>query len=100
MRKDQIQQGDILIRKIKKLPKGAKLLNTNVVAEGEATGHAHTIERASILELDGLMYVDVTDTATITHQEHLPLTIPKGVWQIGRVQEYDYIAEQARIVVD
>ena len=96
----QIQHGDVLFKEVKELPKGAKKLNTNVVAEGEVTGHSHTIERASILELDRIMYVDVTDVATITHQEHLPLTIPKGVWQIGRVQEYDYIEEQARRVVD
>jgi hypothetical protein len=36
----------------------------------------------------------------LTHEEHKPLTVPTGVYKVGRVREYDYFAEMERRVVD
>jgi hypothetical protein len=98
------QQGDLLLRKITALPKGAKRIATKrlTLAEGEATGHHHTIEEAgSALYQDGdTLVLDLKEDATLTHQEHGAIAIEKGIWEVGRVQEYDYFAQMKRSVVD
>jgi hypothetical protein len=110
MKKTQIQQGDVLFRKVYKMPAGVRpVVRTGgvlVIAEGEATGHHHVIAANGasmlVLEKNGRndFYLEVTEPVTITHDEHKPLTIPTGVYKIGRVKEYDYFAEMERRVVD
>ena len=34
------------------------------------------------------------------YEEHKPLTIPPGVYRVGRVKEYDYFAEMERPIAD
>jgi len=101
----QIQHGDVLLKPVERLPKGVIQHKNNgrlVVAEGEATGHAHVITDlgAVLWELKGDLYLEVAEIVTITHEEHKPLEIPEGIYQIGRVQEYDYFQEMARRVID
>jgi len=103
---NQIQHGDVLIKEVGELPRGAKKLPRKngvlLIAEGEATGHNHVItaEPATLYELNGGLYMEVTAPVTITHEEHLPLEIPEGVYEIGRVKEYDYFQEMERRVID
>jgi hypothetical protein len=107
MNKNQIQHGDILIRRIGTLPDGCQEVSRRngriIVAEGELTGHHHTIvaEGCRLLQLKNELYLEVTaDQVEITHEEHKTLPIPKGVYQIGKVKEYDYIQEMERQVRD
>ena len=102
-----LQHGDVLIKGIGKIPEGVKaVLPENdrwVIAKGEATGHNHTIvadKKAILYELKDELYLEVLEPVTIVHEEHKPLPIPEGIYQIGRVQEYDYLAEMSRPVVD
>jgi hypothetical protein len=102
-----IQHGDVLISRIQALPRGVKPINRKngrlVLAEGEQTGHNHVIADAgaSLLQLEGELYLDVTaDKVTITHEEHKPLTIPAGIYKVGIVKEYDYLHEMERRVID
>ena len=37
------RHGDLLLKKIDKLPEGAKKIKTNILAEGEFTGHKHEL---------------------------------------------------------
>ena len=39
----QLQQGDVLLRRIDELPKEVKKKNGRTLALGEATGHHHTM---------------------------------------------------------
>ncbi len=106
----QLQHGDVLIKQVKTLPEGVKLQDREygrlIVARGEATGHNHAIAEkgASIwlLEKDGKtqMYLEVAAPVTITHEEHKAIPIPPGIYEIGRVKEYDYVAEMERQVRD
>jgi hypothetical protein len=105
----QIQHGDVIIRGVTKIPKGARRLGRDgclVVMEGEETGHSHIItgQTADLwtLEKDGVtqLYLEVAEPVTITHEEHKPLEIPTGIYEIGRVKEYDYFKEMERYVVD
>jgi hypothetical protein len=102
----QIQHGDVLIKKVNKLPENCLRRERRggrvIVAAGETTGHAHTIlDKGCVLwELKGELYLEATDPVTITHEEHRPLAIPPGIYQIGTVKEYDYFADMERNVVD
>lgn len=96
-----LQQGDVIIRKVSNI-KGIKLDHLTL-AKGEKTGHHHTITEgdAELYEENGILFLRVNSKeATLTHQEHLPIVIEKGNYQIGIVREYDHFAEEARSVAD
>ena len=96
-----LQQGDVLIKRVTSI-KGEKLKHLTL-ALGAATGHHHTVTEgdAELYEHEGTLFLKVkSENATLTHQEHLPITIPKGDYKIGIVQEYDHFAEEARNVAD
>ena len=94
------RQGDILFVKIEKIPERMKVKQDNIIAEGEATGHKHLL-------VDGLLYQDERDRlfvnveheiATIIHNEHKPVTLPKGNYKVVRQREYE--PKNWRIVSD
>ena len=96
-----LQQGDVIIKPVTGI-KGRKL-NHLTLAQGESTGHHHTITEgdAELYEQEGTLFLWVkSEEATLTHQEHKPITIPKGDYQIDIVREYDHFAEEARNVRD
>ena len=98
-----IRQGDVLI-----LPTGEKLglLNSQklshlTLAEGEMTGHSHRIAQgeAELHQKGDILYLKVlSDSATLTHEEHQSVAIPQGTWMI-RVQR-EYQPEGFRYVCD
>ena len=94
------QQGDVIIKKAK--VKGKKLKHLTL-AQGEVTGHHHTITDGDA-ELyqneDGTLFLKVKEKATLTHQEHKAIEIPEGEYEIGIVKEFDHFAEEARRVRD
>jgi hypothetical protein len=106
---NQIQQGDVLLAPITKLPPGCKVAKKDkrgvVLAEGETSGHYHGIEESGVSLMEaptGERYiVNETDhPVSLTHQEHKPITVNPGVFQIGIVREKDWFTEMVRNVVD
>lgn len=96
-----LQQGDVVLVKVAKI--GGKKLNHLTLAQGEVTGHHHTITEgdAELYEQEGTLFLRVkSETATLTHQEHNTVTIPQGDYKINIVREYDHFAEEARQVRD
>ena len=99
------QQGDVLFKKISKV-KGKKKNGEYVLAVGEATGHSHQVaiegrKDVEIYERDGTLYLRIIgEEATIVHEEHLPLTLTRGDYEVGRVREYNHFAEEAMNVKD
>ena len=104
-------------------PEGRKYLSwnklgTNVIREGEATGHKHeVIEQtpgmATMLEparrfLPGLPNMDMIGTedrlltvkepVEVVHPEHRPLNLPVGIYLIIIQREYDEV--KARRILD
>lgn len=82
-----------------------KKLNHRILAEGEATGHAHRATAGTLYEDDrGSLILDTEGhPVEIIHEEHgavLPLAGVGGRVRIGRVQEMDHAEEAARQVVD
>jgi hypothetical protein len=99
------QQGDVTLRKLDAIPEGkSKVVSRKrcVLAEGEVTGHCHAVEQsdAELIQIGERMLLKLEREATVTHQEHNPITLSPGIWEIGRVQEYDYFSKMARPVQD
>lgn len=97
------RQGDVLIEAVKSVPAGAKTLSgaRMVLAEGEATGHAHTIDSryGEMYERDGILYLNVTEAAPLEHQEHATITIAPGTYRVIRQREWSD-ANEPRHVAD
>ena len=95
------QQGDVILKKVNDI-KGKKL-NHLTLAEGEVTGHHHTITKgdAELYDENGTLFLKVNSKeAELTHQEHNTITLPKGDYEVGIVKEYDHFEEEAKQVRD
>lgn len=103
---NHLRHGDILFRKVDKLPKGAKVsekVSNFVVAEGEHTGHKHvaTSEKPiSLVNYEGLRFMVVEAPTKITHEEHVEIIIDEGIYQIDQEREFDYFNETIAAVRD
>lgn len=98
---EYFQQGDVLIKKIDEMPKKVKKLKTTVIAEGEATGHAHRIiGDGSLYVLGQTMFLQAKAEVELKHEEHDPIKIPPGVYAIDNVREFDHFKQESRKVVD
>jgi hypothetical protein len=72
---------------------------SNVIVAGEATGHAHRLQAGTILEApDGTLYLEITQTTQVVHEDHGPLVLEPGFWLVVRQREYT--PEASRTVMD
>lgn len=98
------QQGDVILRRINSIPNGAKKIADTklMLAEGEVSNHYHGITQlgSEMFQLDNRVFIKLAEPATITHQEHKPVHLEPGIWEVGRVQEFDYLSMMARTVRD
>ena len=95
------RQGDVLFRKISKLPDGERRQRKDAtVAYGEVTGHSHALavedrQVAEVLEIGDGLYVHVSEAgirieggATFVHEEHGSVTLPPGNYEVTIQREY------------
>ena len=86
------RHGDVLVAAVERLPEKVEKLNHRTLAEGEATGHSHRVAEAEAAELyraaDGLYLRVVGDRATLVHQEHGPIDLPRGDYRVWKQREY------------
>ncbi|WP_448600512.1 hypothetical protein [Thermoleptolyngbya sp.] len=69
----------------------AQRLNHLTLAEGEVTGHRHRIAEgeAELYERSGTLYLYVRSaSARLVHEEHQPIDVSRGVWQVRIQREY------------
>ena len=90
------RQGDVLLlaidpdglpEKVRTVPRqGGRV----VLAEGEATGHAHAIRSpgAALLQANDERYLRVTAPVTLDHEEHAALDFPPGTYRVVIQREY------------
>ena len=112
----QYAQGDILFWEAEKLPDEGpnfSLMESRIIAKGEATGHAHVLEgngllfwRANDPTTNGLVnWLLAKENVEIEHRSdkpgdrglHPPLKLPPGVYQIRQQRFYDYEAVLRRM---
>jgi hypothetical protein len=56
---------------------------------------------ANITELgDTRRYIVIGDTVLLRHEEHNPVQLPAGIYEIDIVREFDYESHEMRRVVD
>lgn len=95
------RHGDVLIGGVAEIPAQAQPVKHPILARGEVTGHSHRIaepETAQLFELDGVLYLDVVAAlATVIHEEHKPITLPRGTYRVWIQREYSP-AEIRRVV--
>ena len=82
-----------------------KKRNDRVLAEGEATGHAHVAMSDDVevfgKNLESMEREMVAPNGTdITHEEHGTITIPPGDYEITIQREIDPDSEEVRMVRD
>lgn len=105
--KNQIQQGDVLLRKVTALPKGCVRKDSKTLALGEHTGHHHSFESNSGIALmeapDKTVFAvnEGTRKETLIHQEHKPVELAPGeICEFGQVREKDWFQDMVRTVQD
>lgn len=97
-----IEQGDVVLIRKDGCVAGT-IKNNNVVQEGEHTGHAHRITsgNANVFDNNGQLSLKVfSGGATITHEEHLPITIEEGEYEVRIVRQKDPFTKLVSKVVD
>lgn len=108
MNNNHIQQGDVILRRVTKIPANCKRISDPrgaVLAEGEHTGHYHGCpDGLELLEApDKRRFVrNFTDQPVeIRHQEHKPVVInPGDAFLVGQVVEKDWFSEMVAPVRD
>jgi len=108
-----LRQGDVKILKIDALPEGKMKpaedeKGVAVLAYGEVTGHKHQISEGQVKfytreEDNNNMFAPkflevISEKAILTHEEHFPITLEKGVYEISIQREY--FPEEIRNVMD
>jgi hypothetical protein len=99
--KQIFRQGDVLLIETDSLPEGAKLKN-NILAYGEVTGHKHQLDNQALVYADAnnRQYVSVEKQSILTHEEHKPITVTEGLYEVRIQREYDIVRDQVRAVMD
>ncbi|NJM48711.1 MAG: hypothetical protein HC860_23210 [Alkalinema sp. RU_4_3] len=89
----RFRQGDVLLVRAEPLDnQNPRHLPHLVLAEGEATGHKHQITSgaAELIERNGILFLRVlSETATLSHEEHSQIQIPQGTWMVRIQREYE-----------
>lgn len=86
------RHGDVIIRKVRSLPEDAKKQRHLTLAEGEITGHSHRIKEQDVAMMfragnDLFLRVEAA-IATVVHEEHAAIELPKGTYRVWRQREY------------
>ncbi|MFX1284652.1 MAG: hypothetical protein ACFFB5_13415 [Promethearchaeota archaeon] len=100
-----VRQGDLLLKKVKSLPKRAKSVKSDVILEGEATGHAHRIMDGEVFRFwsqtsGDQLFVKASKGATLVHEEHATIDLEPGIYEVIRQREYDPETESSQWVMD
>ena len=85
MKEKIFRQGDVLIKRVKAIPKNAKKKEGRTIAYGELTNHHHSFKPGSKLELlecEGQTFIDVQEASVLEHQEHNAILVCPGVYQL------------------
>ena len=83
------RQGDILFREVSALPSTASRSAGPVLAYGERTGHSHRLAAPGrVWRQDTRLYLELEQPSQVVHEEHRPVTLPAGVYEVLRQREY------------
>lgn len=103
--------GEVLGFEISELPSDCKKIDVKedfyVVGESETHGNDHRVavkeKEVEFFEKDGTLYMRNLTGSKIycpNKNRHDSAIIPPSIWEIRKSQEWDYVEQQARDVVD
>ncbi len=106
------RQGDVLFVRVESIPEGGKKRENGTAAYGEVTGHSHRLQEANlatatVFECGKDLFLHVTDLGisiegdpgvTFIHEEHGPISLAPGSYEI--VIQREYSPEAIRNVAD
>jgi hypothetical protein len=96
---DHARQGDVLLKRVAKLPADAEKIAGGVIRQGTATGHAHRFPKGVQLHRTkaGVLYAEVLGKAAdLVHEEHATIRFTgPAVYQHIQQREFDGEAERA-----
>lgn len=106
------RQGDVLVRQVRRRAPAGKDLRERgrvILAHGEVTGHCHEVIEERRLDFEtpaaqffeepnGRRFLFVERACVLTHQEHSPISLAPGCYEITRQREYS--PEEIRQVAD
>lgn len=96
------RQGDLLFVKIDNLPKHVGKQRNNILAKGEFTGHMHQLMGGDVYNepKKKKKYAHVTDDGVVIHEEHKPVKLEKGTYEVVRQREYKPARRRTQAVID
>lgn len=92
-----MRQGDVLLVAVDAVPAGARPVarvgGRLILAEGEVSGHAHAVLEAGAELLEGdlearFLRVLEEGGVTVSHEDHAPVRIPPGEYEVRLQREY------------
>jgi hypothetical protein len=96
------RHGDVLIAAADSIPSEARKRPNLTLAYGEITGHSHRVKESGAAELwesGGILFLKVVnENATLIHEEHNPIVLPRGLYRVWRQREYT--PQQIRQIAD
>lgn len=101
--KKLFRHGDLLLREVDQIPENLTIQKNKVLALGEATGHHHKFTTGDVtirVTTEGNKYVEIFVPATLSHEEHHPILVQKGKYELINEREYDYFSEEIKRVQD
>lgn len=86
------RHGDVLIKRIDRIPLGAQRREGSILAHGEVTGHSHRIQQAEAVQLwsqNNELFLEVKEAiATLIHEEHRAIELTQGFYHVWKQREY------------
>ena len=78
-----------------------KKLEKPILAEGEMTGHAHTLKGdVEVFEENGIREFNLKEPTDLVHEEHEVITLPVKEFESDRVNEFDHFSEESKKTQD
>jgi hypothetical protein len=79
-------------------------IDSNVIAEGEVTGHFHKLESGKFdlykSAEEECLLLKVLEPTILKHDEHHAIELLPGNYKESSINEYDHFKEECRIVRD
>lgn len=95
------RQGDLLLRRVFALPENLRHRQSEILAEGEMTGHKHRLMgQVQILDGEDGEYLQVNEESMLVHEEHNQVKLDSGFYKVIHEREFDPFEELAKPVTD
>ena len=106
---DKCLHGEVILVECK-IPKEAKRIeiksNFHVIGESETSGNDHRIavkEGVELYELNGTLYIKntvKTDVFCPNKERHDTKVLPESEWEIKKANDFDFLSDEERVVID